>query len=147
MSTYTIAASLLACLPFIAGHGGGMNYNIDGHVHRGNWQYQNNTEGSIQRYWTWDHNVGTLDNPDIACGHTGVPHEKSYHAPVIAGHTVSINYTVEDGDMYMGRPWTFGHPLGPMLAYMARCPDEGCEKVDANSKIWFANACSERSRC
>lgn len=106
-----------------------------------NWDYPNNTEGSIQRLWTWDHNVYTLDNPDMACGHDGTPHVKSSYAPIQAGSTVTVNYTIPlDDPRYLwdgGRQWIFGHPYGPMLAYMAACPEEGCEKVDLNFPIWF----------
>lgn len=73
----------------------------------------------------------------MACGYTGASHPKSYHAPIVAGNTVSVNYSVETIDEELGRPWTFGHPIGPMLAYMAACPDEGCEAVDLKAPIWL----------
>ncbi|KAJ3578822.1 hypothetical protein NPX13_g1741 [Xylaria arbuscula] len=118
-------------LPYlVSSHGGGQHYIIDGIVYQG-----------IQRLWTWDHNVYTLDNPDMACGHDGTPHVNSYYAPIQAGNIISVNYTVDLNDpRYLwedGRRFTFGHPYGPMLAYMAACPSEGCETVDMNSPIWF----------
>ncbi|KAJ2989642.1 hypothetical protein NUW58_g3372 [Xylaria curta] len=138
MPRYAVATSILACLRLVAGHGGGMYYEIDGVVHKGNWNLFNNTDGSIQRSWTWDHNVQELDNRDMACGHDGTPHINSYHAPLQAGNTISVNYSLENSLNDDGTaPWTFGHPYGPMLAYMARCPDEGCETADINSPIWF----------
>ncbi|KAI0550314.1 glycosyl hydrolase family 61-domain-containing protein [Xylaria curta] len=139
MFRYAVATSILACICIVTGHGGGQHYTIDGVVYKGNWEYLNNTEGSIQRLWYWDHNVYDLDNPDLACGHDGTPSVKSYHAPIQAGSTISVNYTV-DGPGYVnddGGPWTFGHPYGPMLAYLAACPDEGCEGVNINAPIWF----------
>jgi lytic cellulose monooxygenase (C1-hydroxylating) len=96
-----------------------------------------NTEGSIQRGWTWGNNVVTLDNPDMACGHDGAPHAVSSHAPIVAGNIVSVNYSAETIFEDLGRPWTFGHPYGSMMAYLAACPDEGCESVDINAPIWL----------
>lgn len=106
-------------------------------VHNSNWELLNNTEGSIQRFWTWDHNVASLDNPDMACGHSGAPHVNSYYAPIEAGNIVSVNYTTERYRNDDGSYWTFGHWFGPMMAYMAACPDEGCDGVDINAPIWF----------
>jgi cellulase len=49
-----------------------------------------------------------------------------------AGATVTVDYKV-NGD----RTSSFGHPYGPMIAYMAACPEEGCESVDLLKPIWF----------
>lgn len=91
---------------------------------------RNNETGTIQRSWNW-YGVDKTDSPHISCGTDGSPYNISYHAPVLAGSTVSINYTLPTSN------WTFGHPYGPMIAYMAACPSEGCEGVDLLSPMWF----------
>jgi hypothetical protein len=78
-----------------------------------------------------------MDVPEMACGNPGLLNVKPYHAPLQAGNIVRVNYSLETVNEELGRPWTFGHPYGPMLAYLAACPDEGCEEVDVNSPIWF----------
>ncbi|KAF2268738.1 glycoside hydrolase [Lojkania enalia] len=131
MHSRTIATCLLACVPLIASHGGGMHYIIDGVVHSGVYSKVLNTEtGSIQRMWTWD-SIDQVSNPFLACRIDGSPYKISYHAPIRAGSIVSVNYTIPGSD------WTFGHPIGPMLAYMAACPEVGCEGVDLRAPIWF----------
>lgn len=42
-----------------------------------------------------------------------------------AGSTIHIDYDY------------WGHPFGPMLAYLAPCPSSGCETVDLTTPIWF----------
>ncbi|KAI1743977.1 glycoside hydrolase [Xylaria scruposa] len=139
-----LTTSILACLRLVAGHGGGQHYTIDGVVYRGfvyngkrNWDFSNNTEGSIQRQWHFDY-VIDLDDKSMACGNTGMPNAKSHYAPIKAGNIVSVNYTVYEnyGNYWLpGDHWN--HAMGPMSAYMAACPDKGCEEVDVNSPIWF----------
>ncbi|KAI1752337.1 glycosyl hydrolase family 61-domain-containing protein [Xylaria castorea] len=136
MLRHTLITSVLACLRLVAGHGGGQHYTIDGVVYRGNWDFSNNTEGSIQRDWHFDY-VIDLDDKNMACGNSGKPSAKSYYAPIKAGNIVSVNYTLYEtyGNWLPGDHW--GHTIGPMSAYMAACPDEGCEGVDVNAPIWF----------
>jgi cellulase len=80
-------------------------------------------KGSIQRQWSWD----ALDpnDPYIACGNPGTPLNVSYHASVRAGSTIDVTY--------LGWP----HSHGPMMAYLAACPEEGCESVDLKQAVWF----------
>jgi hypothetical protein len=104
-----------------------------------NWDIQNNTEGSIQRQWNWG-GVSKMEDPYLACGNNGVPHANSYYAPIVAGNIVTANYSLDTKSEEAERPWTFGHPYGAMLAYMAACPEEGCESVDLNAPIWFVSA-------
>jgi cellulase len=89
----------------------------------------NETAGSIQRTWEWEGYVP--ESTHIACSNNGAPFTKSYHAPMHAGSTVTVDYKVA------GDKWSFGHPYGPMMAYMAACPSEGCENVDLSKPIWF----------
>lgn len=101
-----------------------------------NWDLLNDTDGSIQRDWHWGDNIYSLQSEYLACGYSGAPGPNSYHASHTAGSVISINYTVERYKEDDGRFWTFGHSHGPMLAYLAACPDEGCESVDVNEAIW-----------
>lgn len=49
------------------------------------------------------------------------------HAPAAAGSTVSLYWTV----------WPDSH-VGPLLTYMARCPDAGCQDWEPGSDaVWF----------
>jgi lytic cellulose monooxygenase (C1-hydroxylating) len=149
------AAWLLLSFPFALSHGGGMVYTIDDVQHFGSvllslsrltsslpstnpctraWaSVYNTTTGSIQRDWTWDA-VLNVSSPDLACRTSGKPKSKSYHAPMTAGSTVYINYT---DPTRFDPPWVFGHGYGPMIAYMAPCPDTGCENLDLTAPVWF----------
>jgi cellulase len=143
MHRYAVIASAFASLGVVSGHGGGMHYIIDGVTHKGaiivgERDETVNTEPSIQRLWTWSTAMGPRD-PDMTCGPLGTPLAKSYHAPIVAGSTISVNYTGAAGSINpsTGHPYTFGHPYGSMMAYMAACPDEGCEGVELKAPIWF----------
>jgi cellulase len=135
MVRFTATFACLASLGAVFSHGGGQIYEIDGVEYYGNWDLLKNTKGSIQREWNWNYIEGPATSPNLACGVSGKPNAISMHAPITAGSTISINYTTtywNDGDLGF---WV--HPIGPMLAYMAACPDEGCEGVDVNAPIWF----------
>ncbi|KAF2679572.1 lytic polysaccharide monooxygenase [Lentithecium fluviatile CBS 122367] len=124
-------ALLLTTVPISAAHGGGMYYTIDGVLHAGAYPWvSNTTTGSIQRTWTWD-GLTTPTSPHMPCNTPGTPFTPSYHASLTAGTTISISYAVRDSKA------TFGHPYGPMLAYMAACPASGCEAVNLSAPIWF----------
>lgn len=100
-----------------------------------NWdRISGKVEASIQRQWNWN---GFMypDELGTACGDPGTPHANSYHAPVQAGSVISIDYTTDEWTP--GETVTYGHPIGPIVVYMAACPDEGCEGVDVNAPIWF----------
>uniref|UniRef100_A0A8H7NQ75 lytic cellulose monooxygenase (C4-dehydrogenating) n=1 Tax=Bionectria ochroleuca TaxID=29856 RepID=A0A8H7NQ75_BIOOC len=136
MLRLAVASAFSSLLAVVNAHGGAMHYIIDGEVYTGNWDIQNNTEGSIQRQWNWG-GVSKMEDPYLACGNNGVPHANSYYAPIVAGNIVTANYSLDTKSEEAERPWTFGHPYGAMLAYMAACPEEGCESVDLNAPIWF----------
>ncbi|KAF2735191.1 glycoside hydrolase [Polyplosphaeria fusca] len=131
MHIRTIFASALAFVPLISSHGGGFHYTIDGVTYPGAYRtIYDSSIGSIQRYWVWD-GLNYPNDTDLACNRPGTPASKSLSAPTTAGSVVSVNYTIPAGG------WTFGHPIGPMLAYMARCPDVGCDDVDLRAPMWF----------
>lgn len=136
MRGHAVAASILAYLSLAAGHGGGHEYTIDGVAHVGNWdRITAKVKASIQRQWNWNGFMSPADT-GTACGDPGKPHANSYHAPVTAGSVISIDYHTSEWEPSKP-PITYGHPIGPMLVYMAACPDQGCEGVDVNEAIWF----------
>ncbi|KAJ4292405.1 Cell surface superoxide dismutase [Cu-Zn] 4 [Kalmusia sp. IMI 367209] len=119
-----LAVSLLALGTPVLCHGGGMYYDISGVNYTGSWEtVRDYQKGSIQRVWSWD--AMSPSDPDIACGNPGTPLNVSHHAPVRAGETISVTYL----------NWPHSH--GPMLAYLAACPDEGCESLDLRQRMWF----------
>ncbi|KAF2714863.1 lytic polysaccharide monooxygenase [Pleomassaria siparia CBS 279.74] len=140
-----ISTFLAAIVRLVEGHGGGMHYYIDGNTYVGTGADVDSeidpAIGSIQRLWNWDGFYYTnwddstlvINSPNMACGSPGTPYAVSPHAPITAGSVVAINYTLPGSNP----PWSFGHPIGPMLAYMAACPDSGCESVDTKKALWF----------
>ncbi|KAI9661769.1 MAG: Esterase/lipase/thioesterase [Bathelium mastoideum] len=57
------------------------------------------------------------------------------HAPAAAGSTVTLYWTL----------WPTSH-VGPVITYMARCPDTGCNEYMPNSTaVWFKVAEAGRS--
>lgn len=137
----TFAALSLTLLDLAAAHGGGMTYHIDGVIHRGNlnWPEYANKEGSAQYSWEWNYQTFWDPAKQFVCRSPANPHPKSYHAPLIAGNVVIVIYSQPGSDdrFNPGKPYTFGHPYGPMMAYLARCPDEGCERLDVTLPVWF----------
>ncbi|PVH99823.1 lytic polysaccharide monooxygenase [Periconia macrospinosa] len=134
MQSLRSVAWLLAIIPQALSHGGGMLYTIDGVEHTGTHaSVLNKVTGSIQRVWTWD-GINEVSNDHLACRHSGEPYDISYHAPTKAGSTINVNYT---DPLRFNPPWSFGHGYGPMMAYMAACPDSGCETVNLTAPIWF----------
>lgn len=133
----TLTAWALSFLTLTTGHGGGMYYTIDGVTHTGNY-YELNNDRSIQLEWDWDA-AEYLEDPRMACGFPATPAKDSYHAPIKAGSEISVNYTGPAELGWVHEPthlYTFGHDRGPMTAYLAPCPDTGCETVDVNAPIW-----------
>jgi hypothetical protein len=59
----------------------------------------------------------------MICGDPGTVHPKAYHGKINAGDSVKINMS-------------FAHEHGPIVAYMAACPDEGCQSVNLEAPIW-----------
>jgi lytic cellulose monooxygenase (C1-hydroxylating) len=87
----------------------------------------------MQRDFTW-RGIWTVDSPYLACNEPGNSLEISYHAPVTAGSTIKVDYRRWPEDDRSSRNI---HVIGPMTAFLARCPDEGCEDVDLTDKMWF----------
>ncbi|KAL1699367.1 glycoside hydrolase family 61 protein [Schizophyllum commune] len=126
----TIALGLAAALiPSVAAHGYVSSITIDGEEHKG----PNVADGeSGARYAI--RAVNTIDpvkgasNPDILCG----PGAKatSQYADAKPGSEVDVQW-VGGG----GQKWP--HEVGPLLTYLAACPDEACDSWDAKDAQWF----------
>lgn len=58
--------------------------------------------------------VEDVDSLAVQCNADSTP--AKLHAPAEAGSTVTLNWTL----------WPDSH-VGPVITYMARCPDTGCQ--------------------
>lgn len=70
--------------------------------------------------------VEDLTSLAIQCNADSAP--AKLHAPAAAGSTVTLRWTL----------WPESH-MGPVITYMARCPDTGCQNwtPSASDKVWF----------
>lgn len=128
--------SLLSSVALVAAHGyvesatiGGKEYefynpNVD--------PYSNPIPERISRPIPGNGPVEDISSIDLQCnGYTagGVKGSQpaALHAEAEAGSTVNLRWTL----------WPDSH-VGPVLTYMARCPDEGCDAWEpASEKVWF----------
>ncbi|PNH46213.1 hypothetical protein VD0004_g1895 [Verticillium dahliae] len=69
-----------------------------------------------------------VTSPDMQCGGSGSGSKPAaLHAPAAAGSTVSLSWTL----------WPDSH-VGPVITYMARCPDAGCDAYEPGTDaLWF----------
>ncbi|KAK4144473.1 glycoside hydrolase [Dichotomopilus funicola] len=66
-----------------------------------------------------------VDSIDVQCNQGAEP--AALHAPAAAGSDVTLNWTL----------WPESH-VGPVLTYMARCPDGGCQDWSpGEAAVWF----------
>ncbi|KAG7285208.1 hypothetical protein NEMBOFW57_009829 [Staphylotrichum longicolle] len=79
------------------------------------------SNGPVQNVSSIDLQCGGISSEDIV-GSEPAP----LHAPVAAGSSVNLRWTL----------WPDSH-MGPILTYMARCPDEGCDKWQPGDKPVF----------
>lgn len=65
-----------------------------------------------------------VTSPDMQCGGSGSGSKPAaLHAPAAAGSTVSLSWTL----------WPDSH-VGPVITYMARCPDTGCDAYEPGTE-------------
>ncbi|KAK7416544.1 hypothetical protein QQX98_005148 [Neonectria punicea] len=131
-----VVASILSSAALVAAHG----YVSDATIGCVDYEFYNpNTDPymspvpeRISRKIPGNGPVEDVDSIDIQCnGYTAGGVEGSepaaLHAPVAAGSTVNLQWTL----------WPESH-VGPVLTYMARCPDEGCDEWEPESEaVWF----------
>ncbi|KAL1758959.1 glycoside hydrolase, partial [Schizophyllum commune] len=118
-----------ALIPSVAAHGYVSSITIDGEEHKG----PNVADGESGAQYPI-RAVNTIDpvkgasNPDILCG----PGAKatSQYADAKPGSEVEVQW-VGGG----GQKWP--HEVGPLLTYLAACPDEACDSWDAKDAQWF----------
>ncbi|KAK4148553.1 polysaccharide monooxygenase Cel61a [Chaetomidium leptoderma] len=123
-------ATLLATVGLVAAHGyvdsatiGGQNYQF----------YQpymdpymgDNKPQRISRSIPGNGPVEDVTSIDVQCNSGAEP--AKLHAAATAGSTVTLNWTL----------WPNSH-VGPVITYMARCPDAGCQAWSpGKSAVWF----------
>jgi hypothetical protein len=144
---YTLA-SLALLLSTTLAHGGVRVYTINGKAYEGyvttapssflsnitlinSYEWADPLEGQkdlIQR--TWHQNP--LSHPtslNITCNYHSVPVPGAYHAPISTGDTITATWPHD------GFGWV--HTVGPMMAYMASCPDSDCTTTNIAELEWF----------
>ncbi|KAK4247120.1 family 61 putative glycoside hydrolase [Corynascus novoguineensis] len=118
--------AVLATAASVSAHGWVDNATIGGQFYQLYQPYQDpymsDPPERISRKITSNGPVQDVTSIDLQCG--GISSEgvvgsepAALHAPVEAGSTVNLKWTL----------WPDSH-MGPLLTYMARCPDEGCDK-------------------
>ncbi|PVI08296.1 lytic polysaccharide monooxygenase [Periconia macrospinosa] len=123
--------ALLTTLLFtpVTSHGGCLNYTVGETWYPGYSPYDDPTPQDAapwmpQRKWTTNEPILSPTNTSLACNAPGDP-ARAY-IPITAGQTITAVY------MY----WI--HTVGPMIAWMARCPHDDCHAAaDATALSWF----------
>ncbi|KAM0276797.1 hypothetical protein ACHAQH_006386 [Verticillium albo-atrum] len=82
----------------------------------------------VSRAIAGDGPILDITSPDMQCGGSGSGSKPAaLHAPAAAGSTVSLSWTL----------WPDSH-VGPVMTYMARCPDAGCDAYEPGTEaVWF----------
>ncbi|KAL1747209.1 glycoside hydrolase family 61 protein [Schizophyllum fasciatum] len=118
-----------ALVPGATAHGYVSSITIDGEKHKGPNVSDEQTAGKFAiRAVNTINPVKGAKNPDILCG----PGAKaaSEHAAARPGSAIEVQW-VGGG----GQKWP--HEVGPLLSYLAKCPDGDCSKWDAKDAQWF----------
>jgi lytic cellulose monooxygenase (C1-hydroxylating) len=119
-------------------------------THRAEWCQQGTppaNQSTIQRKWPCRDPLNSVLDPYFTCNVDGSANS-ALHAVVAAGGIIAAHYDknfsineVSVTGVAANPNETWGHAWGPIMAYMARCPDTagGCADVDVNigEKIWF----------
>ncbi|EXF76862.1 glycosyl hydrolase family 61 [Colletotrichum fioriniae PJ7] len=131
-----IAACFLGLAALVAGHGYVDNATIGGTYYQFYQPYQDPytspTPQRISRPVQGNGPVESVDLIDVQCGgYTagGISGSTpaALHATAAAGSTVTLRWTL----------WPDSH-VGPVITYMARCPDTGCQAWQpGTSAVWF----------
>ncbi|OAL05192.1 glycoside hydrolase [Phaeosphaeriaceae sp. SRC1lsM3a] len=129
-------AALSIFAPLVAAHGFVQNATIGGKeydfYHPYQDPYMSPAPARISRPVQGNFPIESVSLKDVECGGNttgGIigSTPAALHAPVTAGSSVNLRWTT----------WPESH-LGPVITYMARCPDEGCNKYQTNgAAVWF----------
>ncbi|KAJ4398019.1 hypothetical protein N0V85_006394 [Neurospora sp. IMI 360204] len=123
-------ATLLASVSLVAAHGYVDNATIGGQFYQFYQPYQDPYMGTaperISRKIPGNGPVEDITSLAIQCNADSAP--AKLHAPAAAGSTVTLRWTI----------WPDSH-VGPVITYMARCPDTGCQNwtPGASDAVWF----------
>ncbi|TQN69416.1 Polysaccharide monooxygenase Cel61a [Colletotrichum shisoi] len=131
-----IATCMLGLAALVAGHGYVDNATIGGTYYQFYQPYAdpwtNPAPQRISRPIQGNGPVESVTLADLQCGgYTagGISGSQPapLHAPAAAGSTVTLRWTL----------WPDSH-VGPLITYMARCPDSGCNNWQpGTSAVWF----------
>ncbi|KAJ4287846.1 hypothetical protein N0V88_007556 [Collariella sp. IMI 366227] len=120
-------ATLLATVGLVAAHGYVDNATIGGQFYQ---PYMDpymgdNKPARISRSIPGNGPVEDATSLDVQCNAGSVP--AKLHATAAAGSDVTLRWTL----------WPDSH-VGPLITYMARCPDTGCQDWSpGTSPVWF----------
>ncbi|VBB86024.1 Putative Glycoside Hydrolase Family 61 [Podospora comata] len=127
----------LATATAVSAHGWVDNITISGQFYQLYQPYQDPYMGEwapkrISRKIITNGPVEDVTSIDLQCGGSTIEGQigsepAPLHAKAVAGSEVSLRWT----------HWPDSH-MGPVLTYMARCPDSGCDKfLPGDEPIWF----------
>ncbi|KAF1995350.1 lytic polysaccharide monooxygenase [Amniculicola lignicola CBS 123094] len=126
-------APLSACIGLAAAHGFVQNATIGGKEYDPYQDiYMSPRPQRISREIQGNGPVQDVTLTDLECGgYAAGGHPGSapapLHAPAAAGSSVNLRWTL----------WPESHQ-GPMITYMARCPDSGCQNYETKgAAVWF----------
>ncbi|KAK3324402.1 glycoside hydrolase [Cercophora scortea] len=122
-------STLLAAVGLVAAHGYVDNATIGGQFYRFYQPYVDPYMGTlpdrISRSIPGNGPMVDVTSIDIQCNNGAVP--AKLHASAAAGSAVTLRWTL----------WPDTH-MGPVITYMARCPDTGCQNYSPGSAaVWF----------
>ncbi|KAF2179410.1 lytic polysaccharide monooxygenase [Zopfia rhizophila CBS 207.26] len=139
-----ILPALLGSVALVTAHGYVDNATIGGNVYQFYQPYQdpymNPVPQRISRVIQGNGPVQDVTYSDLQCGGdtvNGIIGSKpaALHADAATGSKVTLRWTL----------WPDSH-VGPVITYMARCPDSGCDAwVPGASAVWFKVAEEGRS--
>ncbi|EAQ87479.1 hypothetical protein CHGG_04098 [Chaetomium globosum CBS 148.51] len=112
-------ATILASVGLVAAHGYVDSATIGGKA------YQFYQPERVSRSIPGNGPVEDATSIDVQCNAGSEP--AKLHAPAAAGSDVTLNWTL----------WPDSH-VGPVITYMARCPDSGCQDWSPGTEaVWF----------
>lgn len=103
------------------------------------------TVPSIQRPYYWYPILDPLSS-NMTCNYPGISNAPAFHAPVPAGGTVHASwYSTGVPSAIFPYYFDWRHGMGPLIAYLARCPGDSCANFNPEGAIWFKIAQAVRT--
>ncbi|KAF1973628.1 glycoside hydrolase family 61 protein-like protein [Bimuria novae-zelandiae CBS 107.79] len=124
----TVAFATGLLLSQASAHGGCLNYTVGdtwypGYAPFDDQTFQDAAPWMVQRKWITNDPISETANTSLSCNTPGTP-ARAY-IPILPGQNITAVY------MY----WV--HTVGPMIAWMARCPNDDCHSFDSSIADWF----------